>query len=233
MLNNVSVLIPFKPDKGIRFHTFKWVLKFYENVLPEIEVCIGENHDKLFNKSKAINTAAKKATKDVFVIADTDIVYNPQIIIQSINLLNNHAWVIPYSKCLDLTEASTTQLLKMEPRWPLPIKVEYNDRLKRNSTYKSVGGLIVLWRKSFNIVGGFDERFKGWGKEDDAFKNAMNTLCGRYRRIEAEYIYHLWHPKVGGKGNPNYINNKQLYQSYAKCNGNVSKMKKLINERYT
>ncbi|OIJ18533.1 hypothetical protein BKP45_18995 [Anaerobacillus alkalidiazotrophicus] len=228
MLNNVSVLIPFKPDKGIREDLFKWVTTFYQNVLPEVEVCIGENHDHPFNKSKAINLAAKNATKDVFVIADADIVYNPQIIVKSIELLDKNAWVIPYSKCLDLSEKSTRNLLNVQPKWPFPIEVEYNERHKNNPNYQSIGGVIVLRRQSFSIVRGFDERFRGWGREDDAFKDAMNTLCGPYKRIEDDFIYHLWHPKAW---NSNINNNVQLYKQYVNSIGNVQKMKTLVDEQ--
>ncbi|WP_238458080.1 galactosyltransferase-related protein [Alkalihalobacterium alkalinitrilicum] len=231
MLKNVSVLIPYKPDNGLRDQLLAWVITFYKNVLPKIEICIGENHDDLFSRAQAINNAAKKATKDIFVIADGDIVYNPQVIKRSIQLLEKYAWVIPYKKCLDLTEDSTNKLLKKPPHWPLPKEIEYTERFKDDTKYQSVGGFTILSRKNFNSVGGFDERFKGWGGEDDAFKHAMDTICGPHKRIEDEFIYHLWHPKVGGKKNPNIEKNRHFIRRYASCNGNIEKMKTLINKR--
>ncbi|MDE5412672.1 galactosyltransferase-related protein [Alkalihalobacterium chitinilyticum] len=230
MLDEVSVLIPFKPSSGIRSKLFEWVLSYYENVLPDVEICIGENDEEPFNKSKAINTAAAKATKNIFVVVDSDIVYNPQIIKKSVQLLESHAWVIPYNRCLDITARSTEKLLNSHPQWPFPLEIEYKERFNK-SAYESVGGMNILFRKDFNIVKGFDERFKGWGREDDAFKNAMNTLCGPYKRIEDEYIYHLWHPKVGMKGNPHFSYNQQLYRQYVRCNGKVKRMQALINSR--
>ncbi|WP_218970618.1 galactosyltransferase-related protein [Alkalihalobacterium alkalinitrilicum] len=232
MLNNVSVLIPYKPDNGVRDNLFKWVRSFYENVMPDVELCIGEDHSELFNRSRAINTAAQKASKEIFVIADGDVIYNPEMIVQAIKLLDKHAWVIPYRKWLNLDKESTEKILKISPEWPLPIEVKYKQRgHKRNKKPNPESGVLVLPRKNFNIVEGFDERFKGWGKEDRAFCIAMNTLCGPYKRIEKGFLYHLWHPSTGAGGNPHFEKNNELYLGYVKCRGNKSKMKNFIRNR--
>ncbi|MFK4998906.1 galactosyltransferase-related protein [Bacillus sp. N9] len=57
-----------------------------------------------------------------------------------------------------------------------------------------MGGINVVPRKHFETVGGFDERFVGWGGEDDAFAASLNTLCGYVKRLDAT-IYHLWHKR--------------------------------------
>ncbi|AZU60419.1 galactosyltransferase-related protein [Neobacillus mesonae] len=229
MLNNVSVLIPYKPDNGLRDRLFKWVKTFYETLMPEVELCIGESRSKPFNRSQAINNAAKQATRDIFVIADADVFYNPQLIIRGIELLKQHAWVIPYFTWKDLSKPSSEKLLNYTPQWPLPCKVNCKERKFKKA--KPISGVIIITRDNFNKVKGFDERFVGWGKEDNAFKDAMNTVCGPFKRLTGTSIYHLWHPKVGSRGNPNYRKNVNLYKRYVKNRGNVEEMKKLINER--
>lgn len=230
MLNRVSVLIPYKPDNGIRDKTFKWVKSFYNNTMPEVEWCVGKTLSTPFNRAEAINLAAKQATRDIFVIADSDIIIDPKIIKQSILMLNEHAWIIPYSKCLDLSESSTERLLEQLPEWPLPGNIDVDDRFK-DRKYNPVGGVIVVGRKNFNRVKGFDERFVGWGGEDDAFSYAMDTLCGTYKRIDDSSIYHLWHPKVGPEGNYNFENNRKLRSLYKQSKGNPEEMDELINKR--
>ena len=229
MLNNVSVLIPYKPDNGLRDRIFKWVKTFYETTMPEVELCIGETLSEPFNRSQAINIAAKQATRDVFVIADADVFYDPQILVQGIKLLDQHAWVIPYFTWQDLLKSSSEKLLGHYPQWPLPFKVKYKERKFKKS--KPISGVIIVTRENFNLVNGFDERFVGWGKEDNAFKDSMNTVCGPYIRPRATSIYHIWHPKVGSRGNPNIVNNIKLYNRYANKRGNIEEMKKLINKR--
>ncbi|TLS37484.1 galactosyltransferase-related protein [Pseudalkalibacillus caeni] len=229
MLKGVSVLIPYKPDYGIRDKSFQWVKSFYEIEMPEVELIIGYSDSQPFNRSEAINNAAKKATRDIFVIADADVIYNPRILIQSLELLKTHPWVIPFSQWLDISKLSTEKLLTESPQWPLPMNIEYRKR-HNSMNYKPVSGVIVLPREKFYTVEGFDERFKGWGREDNAFSDAMNTLCGPYKRIEENYIFHLWHPKVGPKRNPNMKNNNKLYKRYAQRKGKVEAMKELIKE---
>ncbi|HET7579913.1 MAG TPA: galactosyltransferase-related protein [Bacillales bacterium] len=230
MLNQVSVLIPYKPDNGIRDDLFKWVKAFYEETMPEVEFCVGKALSEPFNRSRAINLAAKQATRDILVIADSDIIFDPEILTQAIPLLDQQAWIIPYSQWFDFTEPSTKKLLTSAPQWPLPKKIEVKNRFK-NRAYQPVSGVIVVTRENFTRVKGFDERFVGWGREDDAFRCAMDTICGPYKRLCHNAIYHLWHPKVGGKRNPNIRNNNKLLLRYKNRSGNVKRMEKLIHER--
>ncbi|KAB2329365.1 hypothetical protein F7731_22525 [Cytobacillus depressus] len=113
------------------------------------------------------------------------------------------------------------------------LKFAYQDFIddRKFKKAKPISGVIIVTKENFNMVKGFDERFAGWGKEDNAFKDAMNTVCGPYKWPEATSIYHLWHPKVGSRGNPNYHKNVNLYKRYNNNRGNLEEMKKLIMER--
>lgn len=225
ILNNVSILIPFRSDNGPREAAFRWVLKFYEKVLPNAEICIEGCDTHLFSKSKAVNNAAKKATGDIFVIADADMIYDPKCITLSIPLLKNNAWVIPYTQVIDISQKSTQNLLAVEPVWPINMKLESTKR-----TPRTIGGLNVVPRRNFEAIGGWDESFIGWGGADDAFCFAMDTLCGKYARLEMD-LFHLWHEPLKAKGNPNYNSNFALMKRYHQAYGNVKAMKQIINAR--
>jgi cellulose synthase/poly-beta-1,6-N-acetylglucosamine synthase-like glycosyltransferase len=119
MQEKVSVLLPIGGDIGERGEAFKWILQFYETLLPEVEICIGELDEKPFSKSRAVNIAAGKATHDIFVIADSDIIYDPGLIEESIKYLQTHSIVHPFSKRINLTKTSSEQLrLKREKLRP-------------------------------------------------------------------------------------------------------------------
>lgn len=225
MLKDVSVLIPFKSDNGPRDAIFKWVLDYYTQLMPEAEICIGTSKTELFLRSQAINDAAKKATREIFVIADADLVYDSEMLVKSINLLNKYSLVYPYHKIMYLSECNTQEILKSQPVWPLKI----SDRIFQ-LPYDPFGGVNVVTRKNFEVIGGFDERFVGWGGEDNAFFIAITTLFGPHLRLERNG-YHLWHPTVGAKGNPNYKNNFLLAKKYLKANGNQEAIWELINKK--
>jgi len=57
-----------------------------------------------------------------------------------------------------------------------------------------VGFLWVLPRASFEIMGGMDERWRGWGGEDSAFTIAADKVLGVHRSMAINVIS-LWHPR--------------------------------------
>lgn len=226
MFKLISVLIPFRPDHPSRVRSFHWILQFYRELLPDAEICVGTCKTQLFSKSRAINQAAKQATRDIFVIADADMFYDPHIIKQAVNLLDRAAWVIPYKQVLDISENSTKQLLAAKPHWPVKMHLEVKQR-----TPRTVGGINVVPRKHFEAVGGWDERFVGWGGADDAFFCALETMCGRHKRLD-HFIYHLWHKPLKAKSNPNYAYNYSLAMQYFKAYKNKSLMQKILNAKH-
>jgi len=224
-MTELSVLVPYKPDQGPRDEIFRWISAFYRKYMPFAEICLGHSKSQLFSRAQAINDAASKAKTDCFLIADNDLIYDPDQILKAKAMLAGHPWIIPYSKVHNIQEDSTKKLLRTEPVWPLgrPVRTV----VRAQGTH---GGLTLIPRKHFEAVNGFDERFVGWGGEDDAFAYSVDTICGRHRRLEAE-IYHLWHPNDKTGGNPNYQNNFELCMRYFRARGHVGAMKQLISSR--
>ncbi|MBG9543395.1 hypothetical protein ABE29_11575 [Cytobacillus firmus] len=226
-MNELSILIPFFSDNGPRENAFRWIKNFYENLFPQAEIIIATSQPP-FNKAKAINNAVKKAKGNNLIIVDADIICSPSTIKKGIKMLDQHPWIIPYNIVNDLTKNSTSQLLQTKPAWPLSINLKTEPRGPKG--FKPVGGINIMTRACFEAAGGFDERFQGWGGEDDAFAAAMNTFCGRYVRIE-QSIYHLWHPRVHTRDHKNYAANLQLAKRYCAAQNNKEEMRKVINER--
>ncbi|AGB41223.1 hypothetical protein Halha_1277 [Halobacteroides halobius DSM 5150] len=219
MLDNVSVLIPYWPDCEQRARIFKWTSKFYERMMPKAELCIGELNCEKFSRAQAINLAAQKATRDIFLIADIDLIYAPQIIIDSISLLDEYPWVLPFQEIVRFNQDYTEKLLSLNPKWPIVDNYGSHHKHSING-----GGLNLIPRQNFETVGGFDERFIEWGGEDDAFTIAMTVLCGQPKRLD-HTLYHLWHPR---SASTNYKNNIELLNRY--CQGG-EKINEIIKER--
>lgn len=210
MIKNVSVIIPISINDKERVRPFKWVKGFYEKMLPDVEICIGVSNEKPFSKAKAVNEAVKKSKGDILVITDADIFYDPLLLERCIKELESHPWIIPYNEILNIHRKSTSDLLEVEPQWPIPINVETR---QRTHGPRLRGGVNIVPRKHFEAVGGFDERFVGWGAEDDAFAATLKHLCGRYKRMDGT-IYHLWHPH-NNSYKETYQANRELLRAYS------------------
>jgi hypothetical protein len=229
VLDKVSIIIPFQSDYGPRAKAFEWIQQYYARVMPEAEICLGLISDKEVNKAKAVNLAVKKATRDVFVIADADVVYDPNLIMEAIKVLKKGGFVVPFTAVYNIEKQGTDRLLKTKPKWPIDVKS--GECYKSNWVYEGFAGkLFVISRENFEAVGGFDERFIGWGGEDDAFSHAARTMCGKLVNIEGK-VYHLWHPASSYQTNPNGRANAKLLGRYERASGKKEKMKKLLEER--
>lgn len=209
--NNVSVLIPYKAVDEYREKNFLWIKRRYEAIMPNAEICIGYYNGEPFCKSAAVNNAAKNATRDIFIIADADIAFNIDQIKNAIEALNFHSWVIPYRSLICLDPEKTNELYNRNPSVTLD-DADFQGCYKFGDfkRYQLIGGINIVPRKHFEKVGGFDERFKGWGCEDDAFQRALDTLCGKYFRLETT-MWHLYHPLQSKK---NKINNNKLLREF-------------------
>ncbi len=223
-MERLSILIPFQTDHGQRERVFHWIVQFYKTFLPNADICIGTSSPP-FSKAKAVNDAAKKARGTIFAIVDADTLLNPSVFKSAMMLLQDAPWLIPYNNVFDLTAESTNRLINEKPMWPLPKWLSFSIRKPL-----PVGGVNILRKTDFEKVGGFDERFHGWGGEDDAFAAAMNTFSGQYVRLD-EPLYHLWHPPAERQKNEHYENNRALAFQYCRAQGRKHKMKAIISSR--
>lgn len=225
----ISVLIPFKPDHGWRDFLWDHVKRRYELLMPKLELCLGLDESEPFSRARAINKAARKAKGDIFIIADSDVIFAPELITKIKSCIHQHPWVIPFKYGYRLTYKTTIRLL--EQKLPKKIEVGPQDILNQDLNRFSPGALMnAMTRSSFEAVAGLDERFQGWGCEDRAFAMSLNTICGNYFKMD-EKIYHLWHKFGGSIKTDEYKRNLALLDRYKAANYNVEKMKKLIKER--
>jgi GT2 family glycosyltransferase len=79
------------------------------------------------------------------------------------------------------------------------------------------GGLFVIRREAYLRLGGFDERFRGWGGEDDAMTIKLRRSGMPLAECGERPALHLWHSREPGAttGQPHYAANRQLLADYA------------------
>lgn len=191
MTASASILVPYHPDGGHRDLSWGWIRNRWELLLPEYPLCVGDivGVDG-FQRAAACNQAASQSNADVYVFADCDTTTDSEWIRDAVEQVGNAQipWAL-YLSCHKLDKESTARVLKSDPGGPLP---SYETE---EITYRiSWGGIIIVPRRGFEEVGGFDERFTVWGSHDSCFAMAMTTLWGKPIRFDST-IYHLWHPQ--------------------------------------
>lgn len=243
----ISLLIPVSSsNSSVRNRSLKWLLKYWSHELPDAEVIVGYSTTKVFCKGKALNDAAAKATGKILVIIDADAYIQGSIINQCADIIlenmHNHLWYVPYRHLYRLTRAITESILQSSPADPLRLPTrppqEYIENIGHSSQYgHRYGAMLMMFpREALTTIGGFDERFKGWGGEDVALLRALDTLYGKHKTSNNS-ILHLWHPIIGDtyktrmwKGQETPSPNMPLANQYHRATRQPTKMRQLVNE---
>src|SRR5690606_6432787 len=153
----------------------------------------------------------------------------PAFVSGAIDLVKGGApWVIAYDVNLyyNLSMWATERYLRLSPAVQISIpKIgEYDHKIT------SWAGMLVMTREAFVEVGGYDERFMGWGYEDNAFAEAADCILGKHRRVLNGYAVHLYHPVPvdGAFAQPNIEYNRRLYSRYSKAKNKLGRMREIV-----
>lgn len=98
---------------------------------------------------------------------------------------------------------------------------KYLYKLKLRSRGIKIAGLIfALYKKDYIAINGFDERFVGWGEEDDDFGNRFFKYGGEVEIVKfKEYPLHMYHPSATSKKDaPNITYYRQRKKEISKTN---------------
>lgn len=181
--------------------------------------------DKGFRLAMIRNKCVAAATGDYIIQTDGDIILHPRFIA-------DHVLAAKAGKYLKGSRVrlnrELTELICRDARMPkigvfnknilsgrikgvrcLPIAWYFRNYFKRDARW-GLGCNMSFWRDDFLAVNGYDEKFEGWGREDDDLAHRLvrhGTRMGDLRF--AGIIYHLWHP---GDTNDNMHNNTGLCQ---------------------
>ena len=188
------ILVPYRPDGGHRDRLWGFTRTWLERHHPGHSIHVGSSPDGPFNRSAAINEAARAAGDwDVAVVCDSDTVVPPTHLDEAV--VAAHATGLlasALSSVVELTRRSTDLLLADGDIDPATLR-KIRTRRKEDLTQSSV---LAVPRMLWDAVGGFDEEFCGWGCEDNAFWIA-STLVGGAKPLRMNgSAYHLWHEKV-------------------------------------
>lgn len=172
------VCIPWRPGPG-REAAFDRVIQWYGD--RNYRVVTADSDPALpFNLSQARNRAASEAQRTgarALVIADADTIPDEKALRSAARrALSQYRVFYPFSEYVYLEPGSEG--------WNNPA-----DAPVTREFHQSVGGVVVCNTHTFEVLNGFDENFRQWGYEDNAFMLAAECLVGIERIEGTVYAY--------------------------------------------
>lgn len=191
-------------DDGSTNETRDAVLEFADSV--SIPVVHSWHEDDGFRLSESRNRAIASARYDYIILVDGDMVLDKNYIEDHCNAAKEGVMYV--NSRTFLNEYITNQ---MELRQSLPkirLFSKYIDKSRFNNiripylwkllpeikSYNKAKGYMGFWRKDCIAINGFDQDYKGWGREDSDFLLRMMNNNIKARKLKYSALaYHLWH----------------------------------------
>lgn len=254
----ITIIIPYRRSKKIarQHENFKWTQWYWRLQLPGAQVLVGKDaaESRPFSKCAAVNHAARRATGDVLVIVDADCYVSVQAVlycvakIRAARMRGRRLWYVPYRQFYRLTDHASRKVLNSHPLHPWHFSTPPEWKCVQNTSGSGhghwYGALVqIVPREAFDAVGGWDERFRGWGGEDHSIMRATDTLYWPHKTLPGQ-VLHLWHPVLSKDGLSGWVEptervwdnqahaecNGPLAYKYSLANGDVERMRALVHE---
>jgi len=179
MTPTVSILVPFRSDSANRQRLWDHCRTIWQHTAYELV----EGHDSglgPFNIAQAFNDAASRATGDYLILFGADHIPDTTRVDWAVEQLAAGApWVPLYAETAGLSKNDTHLVLNgVDPR-KVPV----------NQVAPFCTAIIGIRRDSWVK---FDERFRGWGIEDSAWRLALEHLYGPAPTPTGRLLC-LWH----------------------------------------
>lgn len=215
----VTVAIPFRPGSLDREIHYDYVKARLAELLPGAEH-LTVDVDGQFSRARVRNEAVRRARGDVVVLCDADTVPEATPLHRAIaGATEDGRLHLPYNQFRGLSAEST---LAVYARGLDPHQVPATE-----VSMRPIGGVWVIRADAWWRAGGMDEKFVGWGFEDDAFHVAANTLLGETVR-HAGAITHLYHTPAVNQNSATYKANRSRFSMYQRARHKVEQMRNLV-----
>lgn len=213
------VAIPWRPTPERR-PAFEAVVEWWARHYPAAPVLTVDTPHVPYNLSAVRNECVRRAEAeyaDVVVIADADaIVATPEALDIAIGQAHDGRLHLPYTRQRYLDEDETRTVLD-------------GGTISLDGSPGN-GAVYVVTPSAYWDAGGSDERFSGWGGDDDGIVAAASTLTGLVRHEGT--VWSLWHADERRPvGTPEHKPNADLADRYWSALGNRRAMIALIAER--
>ena len=191
--------------------------------------------NKGFRLAKTRNNGVRNSNGDLIIFLDQDLIHTGDFIKTFVDnskkkrfITGSPIW-LSEKKSQIITEdivvnnnyislISTEELEIIEKQFKKDKRYYHLHKLKLTNQPRLRGGVCAINRKNFEEINGYDEKFIGWGNEDDDIGKRLYRIgVEGYNPFINEYAIHLFHKKVsieekGAREQVNY----QYYQNKKK-----------------
>lgn len=219
------ILAPFRPGPE-RSRNWKIAQSFWSRL--GLPIYTADTwHKEPFERSIARNRAAELAGSwDVALFTDADVfLADPSYAEAAImRTYTTGAYTVAYTSLCYIREERVDAVRKEVTHGNCPSYLDWDESVAL--TWECC---FAVRRDTWDQVGGFDERFRGYGGQVAAFFYAYATFGGR-ERIPGT-AYHLPHELVDRKADPNFKANTKLADRYRAAVDDVDAMRQILGER--
>jgi GT2 family glycosyltransferase len=169
-----------------------------------------------FNKSWGLNVGYRISRGAWLAFADADIVLGAALDAAAAATDSGHQVIKPYRRLVDLDAAESARVRGGEFDFVPDRDGARPNREAIGEHIVLAGGVFLIARAAFAQLGGWDERFRGWGGEDDAMSYRIQRAHLPAIELDARPAVHLAHPRppAATSGQPHYAANRALLESY-------------------
>lgn len=171
-----------------------------------------------FNKSWGFNVGFRHSDRSWFAFGDADVIVGDALPEALAHLRGGYQAAKPYRRLIDLDADETRRVAAGEFDWLPTRATDARGREAIGEHLVYAGGLFLLARPTFVRVGGWDERFRGWGGEDDAMSYKLERYRAPAVELDRRPALHLHHarPSAMTMGQPHYESNRAVLADYAR-----------------
>jgi glycosyltransferase involved in cell wall biosynthesis len=205
------------------------VIESYRTLLGKIPLVHARHEHDGFRAAAARNMGVRASSGRWLVFADGDCVPFPDFLAEHARARDEACFLAGDRYLLEEDEARAVTVESVRSgaafaNAPTREKRRLRNLAAKNALYgwtrlkpdrpKLLTSNVSLSREAFFSVNGLDERFRGWGREDDDLRRRLVRRGARPRSVVGRAnLLHLWHPPVASfKGRVRHGPNEPYFQ---------------------
>lgn len=172
---------------------------------PGCEVIFVRN-DQLYNRGWGFNIGANAGSRPQLLFADADVFLTH----------DGYRKALQQIEIFEAVDPKRFYLWNVHQQNPTDLTY-YIEGPRYGNTM--AGGIFLVQRRVFMEVGMWDERFEGWGGEDNAMEHVIRSYLS-FCRLQVD-AFHIRHARaaVDGRAQPNYAANRNLSDTICSLHG--------------